>query len=502
MNTKTSLFCILLVHLICFLPTSSWSNSFNPENSQVLLGTGFNSLTEKVRGDCIAYTKKGSLIRNGGQTSSISITLVNSRTELRKSLGVSANASLNLGAFKGSVKASYARDTQFNSYYVYLVISVKVVNQIEVIKNVTLKSWALKKLNKDKSSFMRSCGNQFISSVQTGGELLVVLQAKTSNSKEKQKVAASLLASGIAWRAEGKVRKEFSKLVRDNSITFDAFRKGDDGTIKTRHDSVKGVLNYAYNFPKVVMKSGKPVPVLVHTKDYIVLQNYPTKSPIKLSRKKIVLRELASRVDYAREKSGDIFHILRYKERFRIKSIKKLKEQHSALHSFMNKMLKSAITCHSDYLQPKGCQLPTMSIPTVDLPEEKRGLSLTEIKLRKAKAALKKAMSEITKWKNTAKKYKKSRSRWRHRTRNARVTAHQLRTKINKKDICISKLRKNIRTITLCHYTPGKNHMYQGRRFLNGLEQLTCGLIAFIITGKKMPYSFYRSYYSSHQKCD
>ena len=139
-------------------------------------GLGFNSLTGKIRGDALVPGQAKEIKGVEGQTIRYYLSKVESVEELHTQLGLSAEVNAQFGLFGASAKFDFAQTSTFNSYSVFMVARVEVINAFRQLDGPRLDppAEALLKPGGDRDRFAEQFGDSFIIGMQTGGEFCAV----------------------------------------------------------------------------------------------------------------------------------------------------------------------------------------------------------------------------------------------------------------------------------------------------------------------------------------
>ena len=243
------------------LINSNFANLSSSLSSDVLYaGQGYNSNTgqrmDAIVVDTPLVTVLHSLTENYGQEVYLSLKLVNSYEELRTSLSVDVSASLEMGAFKGSSEVKMLNDQSFNSFSTFLLMNLQVINPTLGLnpQNYKLTQKAVNLLN-NPDNFVRSFGNQFVSSLETGGSLYILFEYKSSSASEKKALTVKLSAQvkQLFGRAklDAEIKNTFEKIEWSNSLNVTFAGTGVCGKLPALDKD--SLVEYMRNFPDMVI---------------------------------------------------------------------------------------------------------------------------------------------------------------------------------------------------------------------------------------------------------
>ena len=160
------------------------------------VGLGYDALTgaanksTAVTGDSLTAPAQA-----GGQKVKTSVEIIQEAGVLRRTLGVSVDASVGNLFGDASAKFKFSSDIAVNSFSLYVVIAVEVFNATLTLDNPLLAGEAadlLKKQNKDR--FRERFGDGFILGIKTGGESFAVYKVESLDSRERSSVASEIHA--------------------------------------------------------------------------------------------------------------------------------------------------------------------------------------------------------------------------------------------------------------------------------------------------------------------
>jgi len=186
----------------------------------VELGLGWDSREGRiVPNRCVRMAP----IRSTGQTTVMSLDEVSNRTDLMKSLNVSAAGSVQVMFVSVSGSASFAKSSKISSQSTTLLLNATVTNGTlfagpadpaaptrnafpavgesvttvqhgDNIGRLMIEPWALK-LMKRPAEFRAFCGDGFVSAITSGARLIATFTFSSTSVEQRQAAAASLKAS-------------------------------------------------------------------------------------------------------------------------------------------------------------------------------------------------------------------------------------------------------------------------------------------------------------------
>lgn len=244
------------------------------------LGRGVNILSGDVRGVCVTRGEAGK--PSGGQESELKIEKIESKDQLRKSMGLDAQASL---TGLGSAKASYLNSRDINQYSLYLLVKASVRNSQQLMDTdkVAIHPDAVRLLQaKQAKRFRERCGDRFVNGLLTGGEFFAIYEISTSSREERKKVEIEAEASYGVFGGSVEFKKAMDRISSIANTKIYVYRNGDNGAPLPATPAE--ILAYAPAFPSVIAKTENAVGYEVLLLDYATL-NLPNdgESPLVTS---------------------------------------------------------------------------------------------------------------------------------------------------------------------------------------------------------------------------
>jgi hypothetical protein len=262
-----------------------------PIRSGALMGRGFDTFNNSVRGDALAETTANDL--GGGQTTEFSIRTITSNSELNDALGVGVQASFSGWGISVDAKADWARSRSVNSYNVYLLVKVKVINSPSNIARMELSESAQAVLGSesDVKSFFTKYGDAFVASLETGGEFFALYEFHTTSEQEKEALMVKASASGGMWSGSAEFQKKMQSLSMSTESSLKLFIAGGRG--KLPEPKPENLIQTALAFPEAVdSKEGDPVVYGMSLIDYQAVKGFPGRTA-NLSKSHRTYQELA-----------------------------------------------------------------------------------------------------------------------------------------------------------------------------------------------------------------
>lgn len=281
-------------------------NTFEPDiGSTLVIGRGFNSLTLDEMAVGIADSDLIQPMGAAGQTVTYELRQIEDISTLRKSLNLSASASL-AGSFgSGSLKAKFFNSVNFNSYSFFLYIHVRVANANRALKNYRLTDEAVEYIKGyGGNSFLEVYGDEFVSSYTTGGELIAIVQINNRTVQEKTEREAELQGKYGSFSSSAEFGEAIETLDVKNATEVYVMRRGGSGNVP----DISNLKTAALEFPNMLTEaSGNSVLLQVRTVPYVLASNRPDNislvnlEPQRLDLERVALQReeaVVARADY------------------------------------------------------------------------------------------------------------------------------------------------------------------------------------------------------------
>jgi len=206
---KTSLLSLA----VTLIPTLASAQLINPSLGKGILSFDPDSL---LRDECVRLHSPVIQAEDVRSTSYMMIHIKN-KEELMDKLAISGSASGSYGTIGGEVKAKFVREIDWNQNSIYILSKATRITgkQTLTYEKSELKSDSLKLLRDSKFRFTLSCGNGFTTAVNMGGEIFGLIEIKTENYSEKQKIETEMSASGKFAMGSFSTKASFDREIRE-----------------------------------------------------------------------------------------------------------------------------------------------------------------------------------------------------------------------------------------------------------------------------------------------
>ncbi len=340
----------------------------------LLLGQGLSTVDWEAKGFCVDLaelrTQSG---QEHGQYAEFRMLEITSESSLRENLNISAAGMLKSSVFfKIDARVNFARSVNKNSSSRYLLVHVRVANQMLLASGFSFRPNAIDLLKDGRTEdFVSSCGNEFVYGQRTGGELFALFEFEFHSSKRERLFDAAVAASGLAWRAGADIdtsAKAFNEL---GSTQMKIFRRGGRGKIP----EIKSLVDLAREFSNVVSLLEKNFVTLE-----LVSKNYAGVEPINIVvgsttmlRQDLIVQQLARNNDQAIEMLNTISFIKSRPHNFEQVDYDYLDATEKMIRQFININNTHVVACFDDIFN--GCKVPEIVIPAFRAPQRIRDKS-------------------------------------------------------------------------------------------------------------------------------
>jgi hypothetical protein len=256
----------------------------------VQVGSGFNTLTGSVVGDCMessTLTTLGDSAWTGaspaGQppataTNDVLITYVEDYRHLARDLGVRASAAVRFFALSVSAEAEYANRSDFSRTSSFLVASATLRNETERLGLYRIREDALQQLRTDPRAFFRRCGDRFVAGRIMGASFTAVMEVRDTTEETRNairgKIGGGLSISGFGIEASGEKTRALSQALSRHQLYYKVMSVGLPAENPT---TVDGFIHTAANLQQKIDASASQRAAALEfvTASYEIADNFP-----------------------------------------------------------------------------------------------------------------------------------------------------------------------------------------------------------------------------------
>lgn len=187
------------------------------------LGRGINSYQKEIQliNRCVDLLPK-SIYEESAAETEYSLNLVSSKEELYDRISSSASASGGFLSFSAGATAKFVKETKWEKTSNYILVKTLRISKKQKLNTsqILLDVNSVNLLRDNKEIFIKTCGDSFVDTIELGGALFGLLEIKSSNYEQKQKIESALKGSGSFgyWKAGG--RASFERAIINISKSY------------------------------------------------------------------------------------------------------------------------------------------------------------------------------------------------------------------------------------------------------------------------------------------
>ncbi len=349
-------------------------------------GVGVDALTHSVRGDALRPATVEELSGARGQTVEFFLDKVETIEQLQSAIGVTAEVEASYGLASGSGKVNFTRSCSFNSFSLFLLVRVGVMNSFRQARNVELKPQAAELLRNGKvERFREQYGDAYVRGIVSGGEFFSILELDVTSEEEKESLSAEVEVSagglGAGFDASASFSKAVSSMSKNRTVKVTSYQQGGDSAVVTKADEI---VAKAQAFPPSVA-GDKAVPYSVLLHDYRSLDLPSEPNFIDLQNAREVMQKISLLRNRLVMLLNDIDYVLTRQSQFQDYDQGMLQSSRDQVNQAINELTAAASRCANNV---KDCSWPAIQIPEIDLPDRRVGAKRPVIPLPKSQADL------------------------------------------------------------------------------------------------------------------
>lgn len=358
-------------------------------------GNGYNSSTGQEYFGVFDFdgVVKGAEISAGakGNSGQITVDRVSTQEELKESLDISAKAELDftLGEWssQNELKVNVLNETEFNSFSDHILIKADYVNEPLVLIQPKVKPELIQLAKTDPETFMRTCGDMFVSRIYTGGELFAMYTMHTRNTREKEKVDIFFKTTNqyLGVKVNGELDINTLKTQQESTEQINTTVVSRGGGPTPRNLEASSFLNYASQFKEDVSADKRAVILYVEMSPYESIAGFPDIdfSKIRVDQRR-VLEDAGHFLALVKEAKGNVAFVRKNAELFSDEDLARCDEEEKQALAYDGLLRKIINDCRTD---PNSCFIEDLRLfddyvgfnPDIELPEwegEKTALPL------------------------------------------------------------------------------------------------------------------------------
>ncbi|MFD0862020.1 hypothetical protein ACFQ1M_07360 [Sungkyunkwania multivorans] len=248
-------------------------------------GNGYNSATGTEYFGVMNFDgaiKSAEIMANArGNSGIVTMQILETKESLKKALGITAKVDLDFKIFgvtsENSLKAKMYRETEFNDFQQNAVLKAQYSNEPLVMIGPSVKEDLIELATRDPETFMRTCGDMFVSRIYTGGEMhaLFSLHSRNSNEKKQNELFFESVNTylGNKLSASVDVKQLEEKQKNTKNINTTVITEGGGKTPTTA--KLEDFITYANEFKEQVSADNRAVILYVELSPYESIAGFP-----------------------------------------------------------------------------------------------------------------------------------------------------------------------------------------------------------------------------------
>ena len=242
-----------------------------------VLGMGYESLVDSLRGSCVEF-ERAPQDNPGAQVQDYVVREVTDDSQMSEVLALSASASYSALWGSAEGKAAFAKNVKVSQYSNTFAVRMSVRNSANTIVRPRLTRETAQLAKKSLHDFRLRCGNMFIQSIQTGGELNGFVRVETSDLSMQRTISASFSLDSTNLDASGTADAELKRALKYARKEAKIFQAGGSSAVSLTVDELVAKVR---GFPESVAK--QPVTYAVYLADYRTVDGFPSDSDLSAS---------------------------------------------------------------------------------------------------------------------------------------------------------------------------------------------------------------------------
>ena len=260
----------------------------------VQVGSGYNTITKTVAGDCMERSSlttlsedqsrgsAGSAPESGPATAGneVIITYLEDYRRLGEEIGVKASARARFFVFSVSAEAEYANGSDFSKNSSFLIATATMRKETERLRQYRIKEDALTLLRSNPRAFFRRCGNQFVAGRIKGASFTAVVEIRDTTedtrSAVRGKVGAGLSLGGFGAEASVEGTKALEQALARHELHYKVMSVGLPADNPT---SIDGFIRAALSLQGKIDESASKREAAIEfvTQSYEIADNFPSR---------------------------------------------------------------------------------------------------------------------------------------------------------------------------------------------------------------------------------
>lgn len=288
-------------------------------NSEI--GRGINSYQKEIQliNRCVDLLPT-SIYEEAAPETEYFLNLVSNKEELYDQISSSASASGGFLSFSAGATAKFVKETKWEKTSNYILVKTLRISKKQKLNTsqILLDKNSVNLLRDNKETFLKTCGDSFVDSIELGGALFALLEIKSSNYEQKQKIESALKGSGSFgyWKAGGKA--SFERAIKNISKSYKIIM--DFKHVGGKQIKIPTTIDELLEASTQIEATSDhlPVPIFLTSRFYNTISNfYVEETDAEVKERQYNIEWAQERLYLARNLKAQLLYILEYDKDFR-----------------------------------------------------------------------------------------------------------------------------------------------------------------------------------------
>lgn len=228
-------FLSAFISLVCATPLAAAAQTLVPWVQGATLGKGYDlGSGALIDIECINWRALPERqIRGAGTQDGLLFREIVTREELKSSLVMAANASAKFTVVNASAKMRFSESVSISRHDATVLLQYRVTSAEQglLLESASPLKTDYQRRTSDPLDFRKYCGTHYVSSISTGGELIMTLQSGIREWKSRKAFTAAVRGAAGAYAANVKVDQSQEKSLKNSDLTIVGRKAGGADTI-------------------------------------------------------------------------------------------------------------------------------------------------------------------------------------------------------------------------------------------------------------------------------
>lgn len=228
-----------------------------------VLGQGYNSISRTQVNDCVTGWINGEAPTAFSPT--YYLNLIKSSEQLKDEMSMEASVSGTIAGWTAKASAKYESEHTSNSSEEFLLVKVKSVSTRKILLHQPKATTTpADESPAAKLKFFQSCGDQYTSGAEMGGEFVALLTYTVKDESDRSAFEAAFSASGAGFSADADFAKKASAFRSQMGLAMEAKQVGGSGGPSA--NTVDAIMAYSLQFNGTLNPQNAALIGLLHEK--------------------------------------------------------------------------------------------------------------------------------------------------------------------------------------------------------------------------------------------